>query len=343
MPITTPPSLAAHLAHCSGRYYTQGMPEDTNAAVGEILDRGEFMQQARIAGHEVIRQYDHVLEEFDEGLLFYYFGNLDLISHVMYRTIDPEHPAYDPEEDPQFADVIPDTFEELDGVVGMTLDRMDPDTLLVVMSDHGFTSVRREFHLNAWLKQNGYLAVLDPNMKKDPGLFLNVDWSRTKAYGVGLNGLYINLRGRERNGIVSPSDREALMDEISQKLLAQMDEETGLPAVTKMYARETSYVDRGQLELGPDLQVGYGPHMHCSGDSALGKVGNEIITDNHDHWNGNHAMDHELVPGVLLVSRPLKQTAPDLKHLAASILAEFGVPDFPRTTDTSAETAAAAD
>ncbi len=340
MPISTPNSYARKLAEASGRFYTQGTPEDTNALVGGILSREEFLEQAHIAGRELIRQYETVLGNFDQGLLFYYFGNLDQISHMMFRPLDPEHPAYDAEKDAPFAHVIPDVYAELDGVVGATLERMGPNTTLIVMSDHGFASVRRQFNLNAWLRENGFLAVLDPYLEQDPGLFLNVDWSRTRAYGLGLNGLYINLRDRERNGIVSPSDRKALMDEISQELLATIDPKTGLPVVTKMYAREETYHDRGQLEIGPDLQVGYGPHVQCSGDSALGKVSGEVLADNLDEWSGNHAMDHELVPGVLFTSRPLKQPVEDLQHLAAAIIAEFGIRDFPRAQATAAQTTA---
>lgn len=330
LPISTPATYARELAEASGRFYTQGMPEETNAYQSGILTREEFLAQASIAGEEVIEQYKAVLSTFDEGLLFYYFGNLDQVSHMLFRTLDPDHPAYDEKKDAPFADTIPSVYAQLDDVVGTTLERIGPDTTLIVMSDHGFTSIRREFNLNAWLRKNGYLTVLDPYLSSDPGLFFNVDWSRTRAYGLGLNGLYINLRGRERNGIVAASEREPLMSEISAKLLDVIDPETGLPVVTKMYAREAVYRDRGYLETGPDLQVGYGPHMQCAKDSSLGQVSGEILSDNHNAWNGNHAMDHELVPGVLFSNRPLKKPVEKLQHLAAAVMAEFGVTNFPR-------------
>jgi predicted AlkP superfamily phosphohydrolase/phosphomutase len=197
------------------------------------------------------------------------------------------------------------------------------------MSDHGFTSWRRSFHLNTWLRENGYLTVRDPNLKKDPGLFMNVDWSRTRAYGLGINGLYLNLRGREKHGIVDPRDRDALMREIEENLLRTLDPATGQPAITKVYLRERDYHDRGQLEIGPDLVVGYAKGTRCSDESALGEVGPEVFEDNKEPWSGDHLMDHEAVPGVLFTSRPLRRPASSLKDLAASILAEFGVEGFP--------------
>ena len=338
MPISTPASYAADLAAASGRFYTQGMPEDTAGLMEEVLTTEEFLEQSRIAGEENVEQYKYVLGEFQYGLLFYYFGNVDQISHMMWRSLDPEHPAYDEETDAPFADVIPSLYRGLDAIVGYTVEQMREGDLLVVMSDHGFTSWRRAFHLNAWLHENDFLAVRDPDMEDDPGIFANVDWTETQAYGVGINGLYINLRGREKFGIVNVSEREAVMDEVAEKLLAAIDPETGGQAVTKVYKREEFYQDRGQLEIGPDLVVGYAKGTRGSNDSALGAVGHEVFSDNTGMWSGDHAMDHKAVPGVLLTNRPLQKSAARLQDLAAAILAEFGIEDeFPSRTGNGAQ------
>ena len=124
--------------------------------------------------------------------------------------MDPDHPAYDAEKDAPFADVVPRVYEEMDGLVSYALDHLGDDTLLIVMSDHGFTSWRRTFNLNAWLHQNGYLAVKDETLPEGMELFQNVDWSGTRAYGIGLNGLYVNVAGRERDGVAGArADRGA--------------------------------------------------------------------------------------------------------------------------------------
>jgi predicted AlkP superfamily phosphohydrolase/phosphomutase len=327
MPISTPASYAKQLASATGRFFTQGMPEDVKAFKAGVFTPEEFERQAQLAGQEVERQYGWVLDRFRDGLLFYYFGNGDQVSHMMWRAMDPGHPAYKP-ADARFADTVKKIYEQFDAVVGRTLPRVEAGATLVVMSDHGFTSWRRAFHLNTWLKEQGYLALMDPNLQHDPGLFSNVDWSRTRAYGLGINGLYINVAGREREGIVDPGQREALAREIAAKLLQVVDPKTGQRAVTRVLRIE-EYRDRGHLDVGPDIQVGYAKGTRGSNESALGTVGPEVITDNMEEWSGDHIMDPDTVPGVLLSSRPLKRPVAKLEELAAAILAEFGVDGFP--------------
>jgi predicted AlkP superfamily phosphohydrolase/phosphomutase len=312
-PISTPNDYARELAEATGRFYTQGMPEDVQALKGEILTQAEFMQQARIV---------------DRGLLFYYFGNLDQVSHMMLHATDDQHPTWD-EEQGRFAEVLGELYQTADRIVGQTLDRIDGDTTLIVMSDHGFASWRRSFNLNTWLKENGYLALKDPNLKKDPGLFLNVDWSRTRAYGLGMNGLYINVKGREKNGIVEPADRLALVAEISEKLLAEVDPVTEQPTITKVYSLDEVFERRDYPELSPDIVVGYAKGTRGSSDSALGEIAPEVYSDNVDDWGADHGMDHTTVPGILFANRPLGKPVSDLTDLAAAIVAEFGVDGFP--------------
>jgi predicted AlkP superfamily phosphohydrolase/phosphomutase len=332
MPIAHPGKYAAELADATGRFYTQGMPEDTKALKAGVLSEAEFLAQARLAGDENLRQYRYVLDRFTGGLLFYYFGNIDQVSHMMWRPRDPQHPAYDAKHDSPNAEVVSALYEGLDAVVRETLDRLGPDDLLVVMSDHGFTSWRRAFHMNSWLRDHGYLSLIDPNRQDDPGFFANVDWPRTRAYALGLNGLYLNVRGRERDGIVPPEGRSALGEEIAAKLLATADPATGTAAITKIYRREQVYQLAGFEDIAPDLIVGYAKGMRGSDESALGGLPREVIVDNTSAWSGDHCIDHEAVPGILLSSRPLRVPATTIQMLAGAVLAEFGITDFPRRT-----------
>ena len=89
------------------------------------------------------------------------------------------------------------------------------------------------------------------------------------------------------------------------------------------------YKDRGQLEIGPDLVVGYAKGMRGSNESALGKLMPEVVSDNKEEWSGDHCMDPDAVPGVLFTSRPLKKPAARLEDLAGAILTEFGIEGFP--------------
>jgi predicted AlkP superfamily phosphohydrolase/phosphomutase len=333
MPVSSPASYAAELARATGRFYTQGMPEDTKSLKTEVLNAAEFLEQARIAGDENKKQYRYVLNRFSGGLLFYYFGNVDQVSHMMWRPRDPGHPAYDPATDKPYEHVVEDLYIGLDAIVGETLQRLGSEDLLVVMSDHGFASWRRAFHLNSWLRDNGYLALLNPYRTEDAGFFSNVDWTKTRAYALGLNGLYINLKGRERSGAVDPTERDALMSDIAGKLLATKDPSTGGPAVTKVYRREQVYRVAGHEDIAPDLIVGYAKGTRGSDESALGGLPAEVIVDNKTPWSGDHCMDHETVPGVLLTSRGLRKRAPSLQTLAAAILAEFGIDGFPAPSE----------
>jgi predicted AlkP superfamily phosphohydrolase/phosphomutase len=325
LPISSPEDYATELAKAGGRFYVQGMPEDTKSKESGVLTTEEFLAQAHIAGKEFADQFPYIFDHFEDGLLFFYLGNVDQVSHVMWKVLDPGHPTYDPEVDPKHAGLIEELYQSLDGIVGEALSRLSADDTLIIMSDHGFASWRRSFHLNAWLRDKGYLAVKDPNKENDPGIFSNVDWEHTRAYNVGINGLYINLTGREKNGIVPEEKRQALIDEISAALLAEIDPKTGGPVVTKVYPRDETYHDRGEIEIGPDIIVGTAKGTRISGHSALGAVGKEALTDNLDEWSGDHEMDHETVPGILLTNRPLKRPAARLQDLAQSVLAEFGV------------------
>jgi predicted AlkP superfamily phosphohydrolase/phosphomutase len=333
IPMAHPISFAREMAEAVGRYYTEGMPEDTSALDGGALTPAEFLAQAAIAGSEILEEFPWVLEkfqrEFDEGLLFYYTGNHDQVGHMLYRTMDPEHPAYDPEVHAQFADAIPRIIEGLDDLVGYTLENMDDETTLVVMSDHGFASWRRAMNLNTWLYQKGYLALKNPDITNDPGYFMNVDWPRTRVYAMGINGLYVNLRGREKWGTVDPADRRSLMEQVAHELVREFDPETGLQAITKVYIAEDAYQDRGALDIGPDMVVGYAKGMRGSNESALGEFPPEVFMDNYEEWSADHCMDHTTVPGVLFSTRPLKKPAPTLRSLPAALLAEFGIGGFP--------------
>ena len=327
MRISTPASYAAELARATGRYYTQGMAEDTKALNDQVLTRDEFLRQAALVGDEVTRQYWTVLDRFSDGLLFYYFENLDQVSHMMWRPRDPDHPAYDAARDAPYARVVEDVYVAFDRIVGETLRRMPPDTTLVVMSDHGFSSWRRSFHLNGWLRDHGYLAVLDPSRENDPGQFQNVDWSRTRAYGLGLNGLYLNLRGREASGIVDPREADGLIAEIRSALLETIDPDTGRAAVTKAFVR-SARAGGDHADRAPDLVVGYAEGTRVSNESALGAVPAGVMVDNTSEWSGDHCMDPDAVPGILLTNRRLQRAAPALEQLAAVILAEFGITGF---------------
>ena len=291
MPISTPDDFATELAE-GGRFYTQGFPEDTDAISDGVFDREEFLAQAAMAAAEIRHQYEHLPADFEDGSLFNYFGFLDQVSHIMWGATDPDHPAYDEERDAPYADVVEDLYMEADEIVGETLDRLEElggSGTLIVMSDHGFTSWRRSFSLNTWLEQNGYLTVRDRN-RRDLDFLTNVDWPSTQAYALGLSGLYLNLEGRDAFGIVPPSDRGLLLEEITRGLLREVDPATGEVAITRVYARDETYTDSGHAEISPDLVIGYAKGVRSSSESASGQIPAEVLTDKHRglEWRPHH-------------------------------------------------------
>ncbi len=329
-PISHPESFASDLVDATGRYYTQEMPQDTKAIQWGVFDIDEFLEQVALTRAETTTQFKLLLDDWDGGFLFSYFGSVDQLSHVMWGlTRDPEHPAYVSDLHDPYQDVLPQVYAEFDALVGETLDRISDDTLLVIMSDHGFGSWRRTFHLNTWLHENGYMALQRRTRLPVREFFTGVDWRETQAYSVGISALYLNIRGREPQGAVAPGDREELLLQLERDLLATVDPATGEHAVTKVFLRDRDFHDRGHLEVGPDLIVGYAPGFRGSGNGALGGLAAESITYNTDDWSGSHIWDPTDVPGVLATNRALTRSASSLQNLAAALLAEYGIDGFP--------------
>jgi len=329
LPISTPGGFAAELARATGRFYTQGMPEDTKALTAGIFDRDDFLKQAAMTAAENRRQLRWLLPRFRAGFLFYYFGHLDQVSHMLWGATDPEHPGHDPAADAGYTGVVERLYIQADSIVGEVLAQLGSDATLIVMSDHGFASWKRSFNLNTFLRQRGYLAVDATAPKGGVPYFPGVDWSRTQAYALGLNGLYVNLRGRERFGSVPPEQRRLIADELAGALLRVTDSASGMPVVARVYRREEIYRDTAYLASGPDLIVGYAKGYRTSNESAVGQVTPELIKDNLGAWSGDHAMVHDAVPGILVSNRPLRRPVVSLRELAAAVLAEFGIEGFP--------------
>ncbi|WP_428267422.1 alkaline phosphatase family protein [Haliangium sp.] len=332
MPISAPAAYAEEVAADVGRYYTQGMPEDTKALAAGALSDDEFLHQAELVWAERMRLLDRELERFidgDGGVLFFYFSSIDQVSHVFWRTLDltlrPEHAA----EDGKHPEVIPELYARVDGVIGDVIERVGPGTDVIVMSDHGFSPYRYKVHLNTWLAQQGFLSLLPPD-KVQPGPLGHIDWDNTQAYALGLNQVFINLAGREAHGAVPAEDYEVLVQNLARQLEGFRDPDTGAYVVTKaVRPGPTAFEERA-----PDLLVGYARGYRSSDESAVGQVGELLIEPNRDKWSGDHCMHPSHVPGVLLTNRKVTHEAPSLLDLAPTILSYFGVTPGPELTGT---------
>jgi predicted AlkP superfamily phosphohydrolase/phosphomutase len=237
--------------------------------------------------------------------------------------MDAHHPAH-AAADVRFAGRIGEIYEQLDGVLVEALDRIDPETLLLVMSDHGFAPYNRHFHVNAWLRENGYLYLKPGYAPGEVEFLQGIDWSRTRAYAIGINGLYVNQRGREVHGIVEPgAEREELVRELVTRLEAVIDPELGRPAIKHAYRADEVY-HGPYRDTGPDIVLGYHRGWRGSNESALGAVPAGVFADNTMKWSGDHCMAADEVPGILLSSRPIAVPDPGLRDIAPTLLRFFG-------------------
>jgi len=322
LPISHPWHYGVYLANLLGPYATLGMPEDTWALNEGILDEAAFLKQVELAHEEREAMFMHALETTPRGVVACVFDAADRVQHMFYRYLDPQHPAFG--SGSPHAGAIEETYQRMDRLVGAALRYVGPDSVLLVLSDHGFCAFRRGVNLNSWLHQNGYLTLENGAAASAP-YFRGVDWSRTRAYALGLAGIYLNVKGREARGIVEPgAEAQALKREVMAKLSNLRDEERNEIAIRRVHSTDALY--RGPyLEGGPDLIVGFNVGYRTSWGAALGQVTARVIEDNPKAWSGDHSVDPVLVPGVLFSNRRIDAEDPGLEDLAPTALALFGL------------------
>jgi len=325
LPLSTPSSYAAQLEKRFGPFFTKGLPADTSALDNDILDEGEFLEQDDFVLEESKAMLDDELARFDSGFLFYYISSTDQRQHMFWRLLDEKHPAYDAGLAAKYGKVIENTYREADHILAKAMDKIDKETVLIVMSDHGFNPFSRSFSLNAWLKENGYHVLTNPFKQETGNLFPDTDWSRTKAFGVGLNGLYINQRGREAEGIVGDgAEKENLVREIARKLEEFVDPKTGQKVLWKAYVSKDVYSGPFGGEA-PDIILGFNRGYRISFGSPLGKIEKNVLEDNRGKWSGDHMGAAEILSGIVAANRPILAEAPALYDLTATILNVFGI------------------
>jgi len=337
MPITSPDDFVEEIFGGIGFFYTQGLPEETDALKDGVFDDDDYLKQVALVQDETRRMIQLALDRFEPGdTTFVYLSDIDLQCHMLWRHADPkhphapDHPAFDPAISPRHSHDIEDFYRDVDRALGEVRKRLPADSLLVVMSDHGFQPFAREFHLNAWLRDAGYL-VMKPGKTTGQIVADDVDWSKTRAYGIGFNGLYLNLRGREAQGSVDPADVDALIDELSGRLESFVDPGNGQRVVLHVDRGSEIYSEQRAAE-GPDLVVGYDQGYGCSDESTLGGITSAVIEDNTSRWSGNHLMAPEVVPGILLLNRELSRDGHDLTDVTATLLSHYGIEPLPGMT-----------
>jgi predicted AlkP superfamily phosphohydrolase/phosphomutase len=330
LPVTGPSSYGRELVQKVGWFNTKGLPADTKALSYGILSEDEYLQQSKqiLDESKALMQYElERLQSLSSGVLFFYYSNIDQDSHMFWRVLDTKHPLYTTALGREYADVLRNLYVEMDRVLGdvyRTFDLKDDHFRLIVMSDHGFAPFYRCVNLNTWLLSKGYVSMINPNSQDRGGYFTNVDWSRTKAYGLGINALYINREGRERDGMVSGRELPQLLARLKAELLNLKDPTNGEKAISEVWIGKEIY--HRDDDKTPDIVIGWNRGYRASWETILGGFPRDVFVDNDDKWSGDHCIDPAHVPAILLSNRRIALENPSLPDLTATILKEYGIP-----------------
>jgi len=322
-PISEPDSFVRDISKELGLFYTSGMQEDFKALQNKVYNDDEFVIQANIVLQERLNLLNYATKHYDDGLLYFYFSSTDLQAHMLWWDGDEKHPIRNKKDAKKYFGVLKDIYRKMDEVIGEMIDKYGQEATIIVLSDHGFANFGRQFGLNKWLADEGYIAPA-----KCKSLMMEADWKKTKAYGLGINGLYLNLKGREKDGIVEPgAEQEALLEELITKLEAIKDE-NGEHPIKKVYRADKVYSGPA-TRLAPDLIIGYNRGYRASWGTCLGSMDAEAISDNDKAWCADHCADPTVVPGVVFCNKPIAASSPSLIDIAPTILKRFGleIPD----------------
>lgn len=325
MPISFPKTYSVYLAKQQGPFATLGLAEDTWGLNEQVLNDDQFRQQCLDTDLEREQMFFDGLDKVPEGLCVCVFDGSDRMQHMFWRYLDGEHPARPSEVPALHQSAIEDLYQRMDALVGRTMAKCNqPDTLLLVLSDHGFTTFRRGVDLNRWLELEGYLKVDDS--RRGIENFGGVDWSQTRAFAIGLTGIFLNLRGRFSQGIVTPgAEARQLASEIVKKLAALIDPKTAGVPIRKIYESAKAY-HGPYKDQSPDIIVGYERGYRVWWDTAIGKTSVEVFHDNRKAWSGDHCVDPSVVPGVLFCNRSIQSENIRLLDIAPTVLELFGIP-----------------
>jgi predicted AlkP superfamily phosphohydrolase/phosphomutase len=298
------------------------LPADTKAFDYKIFADENYVQQAELILQDQLNLFEYEWSQFKSGLFYFYISSTDQDTHMLWRNMDETHPMHEM-SDVRYSGYIHQLYEKMDVLVGRVLPSVDDDTLLIVCSDHGFAQFGRQFHLNTWLRENGYLVLKDEAKNKTETNFLDINWDKTAAYNVGFNGLYLNRFGREERGIVSDEQAAGLIARITRELEGINDSETGQRPINKVFARDDIYSGPHTPDM-PEMLVGCTTGYRLSSSSIQLETGKEILDLNPWAWAGDHSMSRDMVPGSLFISRGISRAQPSILDLPVTILDFFG-------------------
>jgi len=310
--ISYPKEYVKELAKDIGFFYTLGMPEETAGYEDKRISKQAFLSQIREVEEEREKMFWREFESFKKqevGVLAFVFDSSDRVQHFFWNKTSPSK------------EVI-DYYTKKDKLIARVLEQIDDQTLLLIVSDHGFSTFERGVSINTWLVENGFMTLTKELDEEEGPLFQFVDWSKTKAYSLGFNSIYINLKGREGKGIVE--NKEQIVDEIVSKLETLTDKKTNEKVVNKAYRSKDIY-SGNYVDDSPDIIIGFNPGYRMSWQTAIGGFTKEVLNDNLKKWNGDHLIDPKFVPGVLFSNAKFNKSSASQMDVAPTILDSLGI------------------
>lgn len=371
--ISSPQNYADELSQEVGLYETVGWSCITHGLKDQELSEEVFLEDIEytMGLREKLLKSQLDSEDFDTLLAVFY--SPDRVQHMMYRLFDPDHPLYDSEDaertttffdkEIKLKDAVLESYKQVDRIVGEVVDRIDSgefgdDATLIVVSDHGFAPYYYGMNLNNFLVEKGYMKLID-RQSKEPVEFGEirdlgeseylemVDWKNTQAYSLGLGKIFLNLEGREPEGIVKRADYYALRDRIIEDLEAYVDPQNEKPVVKKAFKREEIFsgdfwkegeaeftFNRTEKELRKidgfaDIFIGFYRGYRVAWNTTSGGLDEAVIVQNDQKWSGDHvSVMPDDVKGVFFSNRKIEEGGRQLSvvDIVPTIYALYGIP-----------------
>jgi len=312
---TYPEEIAAELDRKAEGDYIIDVKDFRTDDKAKLLEQIYVMTRRRFA---VVK--DWVKTKEWDFFMFVEMG-VDRIHHGFWRYHDTNHRLYEKGSEFEFA--IRDYYIYLDGEIGKVLELLPEDAMILVVSDHGAQTMDGAVCVNEFFRKEGLLKLKEEPKKQQKLKTGNIDWSATKCWGEGgyYSRIFMNVEGREPNGIIPKADYEKVRDEIKKKL-EDLGDENGNPIGTKVFKPEEVY--REVRNIAPDLIVYFGD----LGWRSAGSVGGgEIHT--HENDTGPDDANHAKY-GLFIMKgegvKPGEREGARIYDIAPTILDHFGIP-----------------
>lgn len=312
-----PDELDIELKEKIGEVFSSGSPQFRKMTTKEEVIDDMYRLTTR---HFEVMEY--LLKNKEWDLFFGMVLASDKMNHAFWRYMDKSHRKYEPGS--KYENTLKDYYKFVDKRLGELLALLDKDTKIIVLSDHGIMKMHSRVNLTDWLIKEGYMSLKEPVTEKKEFNFEMVDWKHTRVFAIGAyeGQLFLNLEGREEQGIVKESDKDSLIRELMDKM-DKITGDDGAKLDTKFFVRDRDFVGKRD-EHAPDLMV-YFDNLQYGCNNTL--IGNETL------WSpqtakGSDDAGHSLQGIFILHDKNLKKTnLGEMSYLdvAPTILHHLGV------------------